>query len=90
MNYVNLNIASTFFMASCVFCLLVLGRFIIDRKNKLRRAKYFRILYSTFVFGFIYAGSLSIQGSFYNPISSYSLNSFFYLLGIFLYVGFFI
>ena len=86
MHYISLNIVCTFAMALGVFGVLNIGRFLIKKKNKLGKSKFTKFVYSVFFFGLIYAGCLSIQGAFYNPIVSIDLNALFYILGITIYL----
>lgn len=39
------------------------------------------MIYLFFSFGLTFAGSVSIQGSLYNPVDYYSINGAFYMLG---------
>lgn len=46
---------------------------------------YFRFLYNFFIFGAVFAGCASLQGSIMNPVVELSVNGVFYILGIILY-----
>ncbi len=54
------------------------------------RLKYTSIVYNVFLFGLIFSGSLSLQGAFYNPIKLVTLNAFFYLIGVLMFIFIFI
>ena len=56
--------------------------------NDQKKFKSFNsLLYNIFISGMIIATFLSLQGAYYNPIGSISVNSLFYILGIALFVG---
>ena len=85
--YVNMNIGSTYFLATCIIILLLLIGWIVGEvaKKKKKMWSYFEFMYNFFVFGFTLGGSLSFQGAFLNSMDELDGNSFFYILGIFFY-----
>lgn len=90
MYFYNLNLASTYLLSLILSAILLSLRFIINKNNEFARTKYTKLIYSIFMFGMIYAGSLSLQGAIFNPIQKVSVNSLFYLLGILGYIVVFI
>lgn len=87
MYFYNLNLASTYLLSLILSAILLSLRFIINKDNQFARTKYTKFIYFVFIFGMAYAGSLSLQGAIFNPIQTISVNGFFYLLGIFCYIG---
>ena len=92
MYYFNLSTVSTYCLAFILFGLLMIVKFVYfyQSKAELAKIKFTQIVYSIFIFGLILSGSLALQGAFYNPIKTVSLNSFFYIVGILSYVGIFL
>lgn len=90
MYYYNLNLASTYLLSLILFIILISCRFIISSDHQFARIKYTTFIYSIFMFGIIFAGSLSLQGAIFNPIQVITVNGIFYLLGIFVLIGAFI
>lgn len=87
MYFYNLNLASTYLLSLILSAILLSLRFIINKDNQFARTKYTKFIYSVFIFGMAFAGSLSLQGAIFNPIQTISVNGFFYLLGILCYIG---
>lgn len=88
--YMNLNIGSTYFLALCIISLLLICKFILPKilneEHTLKTKSMTEFLYSFFIFGIIFASCLSLHGAIINPSSTLSLNSFFYIIGIALFL----
>jgi hypothetical protein len=89
--YINMNFASTYLLAFFIIILLIsIVGLMIEKglpRNFITRYKaYLVFLYNFFSFGLIFAGCTSLQGSILNPISFISINGFFYIFGIVLYI----
>lgn len=87
--YSNMTIASTYLSALCLVVALILIIAAIaalspQRREGLKVVGVF--LYNFFEVGLIMAGSMSIQGAYYNNLNYFTSNSMFYIIGILLYV----
>ena len=93
--YTNMNIASTYllalgvilligFIGVAIFCLAYRS---VEGKKSERNKKlivFISFLDSFFVFGIVFAGTISFQGAILNPFETITVNGFFYILGIIL------
>ena len=62
---------------------LVLGYILSDAKKFNNFKAYF---YNVFISGLVISSFLALQGSYFNPVNSISVNSLFYILGISIFV----
>lgn len=87
--YSNMTLASTYLSSLCLILaiILILGLvayFCRERREGLKVVGVF--LYNFFEVGLIMAGSMSIQGAYYNNLNYITSNSWLYLVGIVLFV----
>ena len=85
--YVNMHIGSTYLLALITILVLVgltvvLG---IKLQKQQKMHAYLRFLYNFFVFGCVFAGCASFQGSIMNPTNTLSVNGLFYITGTLLF-----
>lgn len=93
MYYTNLSLVSTFFFSFIIICLiwLIIGIvYYACESLRYRLSSLKLLLYNFFSFGAVFAGSLSIQGAITNPISTLSVNSIFYIIGIVMFISIFV
>ena len=93
MYYKNLSLSSTYLLAFCVIISmgilsLILPHLCSFSKVKIQAFKGF--IYNFFILGATIAGCLSLEGALLNPISSVTVGSLSYIVGIILYVGIFV
>jgi hypothetical protein len=87
--YPNMTLASTYLSSLCLILAIILtlglaALFSRERREGLRAVGVF--LYNFFEVGLIMAGSMSIQGAYYNNLNYITSNSWLYLVGIVLFV----
>jgi hypothetical protein len=89
MYYYTMSLSSTYFIAFLILIgLAILGKlFIKDSSDKANKSlKYRYLIYNIFIFGLTFSGSLSLQGALYNPMGEFTVSSFFYILGIIVFL----
>ena len=88
-----MNLASTYLMALAAILLLLGVGFLVhlcffkEERHKQIFTSFRMFLYVFFISGVVVASCASIQGASLNSISSPTLNSVFYILGICLYIA---
>ena len=86
--YDNMNLASMYLLALSIFILLAFIALLVGKslpKQEYKMYSFLSFLYNFFSFGLFFAGCASLQGAIMNPISSLSVNSVFYIIGILVY-----
>ena len=86
MQYQTLNLSSTYLLALIVYGTLAIVLLVVRKRCKSGVYKYEKLLYNWWIFGLVFCGFCCVQGAILNPISSLSVNAFFYILGISLYI----
>jgi len=87
--YNNLNLPSTYLFAlSALIVIYLLGYVFINliMKNKGQWNNFRGFIYNLFICGMVVGSFLCLQGAYYNPVSSITVNSMFYILGISIFV----
>ena len=86
MQYQTLNLPSTYLLALITYGILAIVLLVIRKRWKESIYKYERLLYNWWAFGLAFSGFCCFQGAVLNPISSLSVNAFFYIVGISLFL----
>lgn len=88
--YDNLNLPSTYLFA-VIMEVVVVGvvfgvvRYVMKKEKVWNNVR--ELFYNLFICGITVASFLCLLGAYYNPVSTITINSFFYILGISIFVA---